>query len=236
MTDLYLSEAVDSRPMMGTLATALPTESCLPGNKKTPRELRPKSHPLGVIRHLNSGPGGPFFSWQAVVSLDSPAPVRSHPRSSEGERIQRGYPTSSSRSPLISRACSLISRSGMGFEVRGPRFEVIRNFSRKVTNHSRNLGSQTRPRARIHGLHCRSCLEGNLEAPHERRETFERACGSTRKRRTAVSPAGSERIEPAGDLRVVEPRERQPTAFGLRESPGDGGRRQRSSEQCRSPT
>jgi hypothetical protein len=43
--------------------------------------------------------------------------------------------------------------------------------------------------------------------------------------------AGSERIEPAGDLRVVAPREKHPRPSGCGKSFGDGGRRQRSSER-----
>jgi hypothetical protein len=121
------------------------------GIKKTPRELRPKSHPLGVIRHSNSGPGGPVFSWQAVASLDSPALVRSHPRSSEGERIQDDYLPSSSWPSLISRAGGLISRLTSGARLGNSRTS---SSSRKVTNHSRNLGSQTRTRVPFHGLHC----------------------------------------------------------------------------------
>ena len=47
--------------------------------KKTPRELRPKSHPLGVIHHLNSGPGGLVFSWhpKRLSTLRPPSGVTS---------------------------------------------------------------------------------------------------------------------------------------------------------------
>jgi hypothetical protein len=200
--------------------------------KKTPRELRPKSHPLGVIRHLNSGPGGPVFSWhpKRLSTLRPPSGV-----TSDWATVNVFVdPACVKLSASIDFAGGvLISRGLEGFQA-----GLLRTTSRsrKVFSHSRNLGRQTRPDDPSRRLHCDSCLEGNLQAPHERRETSDRACGSTRKGRTAVSPAGSERIEPAGDLRVVEPTERHPQPSGCGKSPGDGRRRQRSSERCRSST
>jgi len=180
--------------------------------KKTPRELRPKSHPLGVICQSNSEPGGPVLSWRAVVPLDSPAPIRSHPRSGEGERIRPRHRPSSRETSLISRAVTLISRPG--FEVGSSNLP-----SRKVTNYSRNLGSQTRPQPLFHGLHCtRAWRETSKHRTNGGKLPIERADRLAREEPQSLllDPKGSSR---AGDLRVVEPRERQPNSLRAGGSP-----------------